>query len=133
MLFFFLIVQCLLEGFIYSIFLAIINKKELKDIIEILDSIVRFFCYRFGITIIPYILFSLFICLIVKKKSLLFIGILNLIINVTIIGFIGFYLEPLLFDKKIFITTLIVGVLILIFVMIIKPKFILNILQKNML
>lgn len=50
------------------------------------------------------------------------LGVINLIVNLLIVGFIGFYLEPILFDEKIFYCTVISGLLLLIIAYKIKAK-----------
>ena len=126
-----LLIQCLLEGSIYTVFLAIKNNRDLEDFMGLLESIARYSGYRFGVTVIPYLFLTFLFSKLISKNSMFYIGILNLIVNAIIIGFIGFYLESLLFNEEIFYTTLIVGIILLIYVILLKPKFMHKIIQSQ--
>jgi len=117
-----LLTQCVLEGSIYI--LAIKDDKTFEGFAKLIESIVRYSGYRFVLTVIPYLLLTSLLSKLIVKKTIFYFGAINLIANFLIVGFIGFYLESFLFDEKLFFVTLIVGVVIMICVIILRPPFI---------
>jgi len=118
LLFFFLfLLQCLLEGgfyFILAIFLGIANSGGLKEsFIEALELIAGYLGYRFEYTVIPYLILSLLFSNLIVKRPILYIGILNLIVNAVIVLFLLACLARLL-APRIFLITLFAGAIILI-------------------
>lgn len=118
----FLLTQCLIEGSIYI--LVIKDNKAFEKFPKVIESIVRYSGYRFVLTVIPYLLLTQLLSKLIVKKTIFYVGAINLIANFVIIGFIGFYLESFLFDEKLFFVTLIVGVIIMICGIILRPQFI---------
>ncbi len=119
-----LIIQSFTEATIYQLYRYAYLQMKAADLIS---SFFRYSIYRLTLAFIPYIILTSIAfnsININKNKSFLILklGVINLIVNLLIVGFIGFYLEPILFDEKIFYCTVISGLLLLIIAYKIKAK-----------
>lgn len=117
-----LIVQSFIEGTIYQLYRY--TYLEIKGT-KLISNILGYSIYRFGITFIPYMILAIIAFNLIninKNFSIFKLGIINIAVNSLIVGFIGFYLESILFDKKIFYCCLISGFLLLIITYKIKVK-----------
>jgi hypothetical protein len=118
--------QVLLEASFYQSFLFI---KDGKAGNIFLDHVFRYSMYRFSLSILPY-LFLMLICIKLLKvpPTDFAIAIMNLTINVLIVSFFWFLEGSAIFDKKIVIVTLIVGLIL--WVILLKTKFVSRVVES---
>ncbi|MGV8878080.1 MAG: hypothetical protein ACOH2A_03510 [Sphingobacteriaceae bacterium] len=119
------LVQNIIEATIYQLYRLIFGTMKADNIIlELIDYVFRFSVYKFGMTILAYLALMLLLNEVAKlfiKEVFIRFAIINLFTNVFIVGFIGFYLEPFMFDRVIFFITLIVSVVIGVLLSFLKP------------
>ena len=117
--------QNIVEATTYQFYRLVIGTMKADNIIlGLVDYVFRFTVYKFGMTILAFLPLVLLLNAIIKfffKKIFIRFAIVNLFVNVFIVGFIGFYLEPLMFDKTIFYNTILVSLIFGFLLVLLKP------------
>jgi len=118
--------QVLLEALFYQSFLFI---KDGKAVNLFLDHVFRYSLYRFSLSVLPY-LFLMLICIRLLKvpPTDLAMAVINLTINILVVGFFWFLEGSTNFDKKILLIAVIVGLIL--WVILLKTKFVSRVVES---
>lgn len=112
--------QVLLEALFYQSFLFL---KESKEGNLFLDHVFRYSLYRFSLCVLPYLgLMLIFIRLLKIPPTDRAMAVINLTINVLVVGFFWFLEGSSIFDKKIFLAAIFVGLIL--WVILLRTKFV---------
>lgn len=124
-----LAIQSLIEMFCYQTYRVL--KSEINfEFLKFLDMIIRSFAYRIFLTIIPYLIFMFLFCNLIKIRDGYYtMGVMNLVANFLVVAFFAFYLEPYLFDKRIFFFSILSSLVIFGLLVFIRPRILENIIR----
>ena len=106
-----IIIQCFVESTIYETFLFY---SERRNFFLLPEFIIRFSVALFLMSVFPILILMILQFIVFKRKStVMHFSLYNLVSNFIVMAFYFFYLEPILFDINIFITSIITAFIIL--------------------
>lgn len=107
---------------VYRIVIGTVTKNNL--IIRLVDKILRFSMYKFLMTVLIFLPVVLLLNAFSKRyihSTFTRLAVINFLVNIFIVGFVGFYLEPFMFDNVIFYNTVLVSILFGLILTFFKP------------
>lgn len=117
--------QNIIEATTYQLYRLLIGTLKADNMVfGLIDYVFGFSLYKFVMTILAYLPLMLLLNAITNlfvKRVFIRFAVINLLVNVFIVGFIGFYLEPLMFDKVIFYNTMVVSLMFGFLLVLLKP------------